>query len=169
MIPTRKPTQPSVISPLFSVNSKTSSSSSILHVSLVECCFGINNVVTISLPPLARGFPNNKPQVSRFLAVLTAAMSRNRCNTARGNETVRSVEDSPGPGVGVEELVGTGTGAGEREGQGASFGHRSRFALLNKQQANVKGLTPPAVLNDANGHNLSANGTVAFLASYQQG
>ena len=75
-------TQPSVIRLLSSVKLMTSSSSSIVHVSLVECCFGINSVVTTNL--LFLSFPNNNPQVSRFRAVLTAATLRNLGSDSRG-------------------------------------------------------------------------------------
>jgi len=44
-------THPSVINALSSVNCITNSSSSIVQVSLVECCRGINNTVTTYFPP----------------------------------------------------------------------------------------------------------------------
>ena len=75
-------TQPRVIRLLSSVKFITNSSSSIVHVSLVECCFGINSVVTTNL--LFLSFPNNNPQVSLFRAVLTAATLRNLGNDSRG-------------------------------------------------------------------------------------
>src|SRR5262245_47025796 len=78
----QKLTQPRVIKLRSSVNCMTSSSSSIVHVSLVECCFGINNVVTMNLCPLS--FPSKRPHVSRFFSVLTAAMAKNRGRLFRG-------------------------------------------------------------------------------------
>lgn len=75
-------TQPRVIRLRSSVKPITNSSSSIVHVSLVECCFGINNVVTTNL--LFLSFPNNNPQVSLFRAVLTAATLRNLGSDSRG-------------------------------------------------------------------------------------
>ena len=75
-------TQPSVIKLLSSVKLITNSSSSIVQVSLVECCFGINSVVTTNL--LFLSFPNNSPQVSLFRAVLTAATLRNLGSDSRG-------------------------------------------------------------------------------------
>lgn len=84
----RLPTQPSVINPLSSVNPRTSSSSSIVHVSLVACCLGISKVVTMYLLPLS--FPKSSPHVSRFRAVLVAAIERKRGRDSRGRSTVRS-------------------------------------------------------------------------------
>ena len=81
-------THPSVINDRSSVNCITNSSSSIVHVSLVECCLGINNVVTTYLPFWS--FPNNSPQVSRFRDVLRAAIERKRGRQSRGRETVLS-------------------------------------------------------------------------------
>ena len=81
-------TQPRVINDRSSVNIITSSSSSIVHVSLVECCLGINNVVTANLCPLS--FPSSSPQVSRFREVLRAAMERNLGRQSRGTVTFLS-------------------------------------------------------------------------------
>lgn len=92
-------TQPRVIKDRSSVNSMTSSSSSIVQVSLVECCFGINNVVTANLLPLS--LPNNSPHVSRFLAVLRAAMDKNLGKQSRGKVTFFS---SPGTGSSTRAL-----------------------------------------------------------------
>ena len=75
-------THPSVIKLLSSVKLITNSSSSIVHVSEVECCFGINKVVTTNL--LFLSLPNNNPQVSLLRAVLTAATLRNLGNDSRG-------------------------------------------------------------------------------------
>ena len=80
-----KLTQPSVIKLRSSVNSKTSSSSSIVHVSLVDDCFGINNVVTVYLCPLS--FPNSNPQVSLFISVFTFAIARKRGRHSFGRLT----------------------------------------------------------------------------------
>src|ERR1700733_8484521 len=66
----------------------TSSSSSIVHVSLVECCLGINKVVTVNLWPLS--FPSNSPHVSRFRDVLRAAMDKNLGRQSRGTLTFLS-------------------------------------------------------------------------------
>lgn len=81
-------THPSVINDRSSVNCITNSSSSIVHVSLVECCLGINKVVTMYLPFWS--FPNNNPQVSRFREVLSAAMERKRGRQSRGRDTALS-------------------------------------------------------------------------------
>jgi hypothetical protein len=81
-----KLTHPKVIKDRSSVNCNTSSSSSIVQVSLVECCFGIRSVVTANLFPLS--FPSNNPQVSRFRAVLSDAIDRNRGRHSRGKLTV---------------------------------------------------------------------------------
>lgn len=92
---------PSVISPLSSVNDNTPSSSSIAHVSLVACCFGINSTVTTYASPLAREclplaimsllcFPSNSPHVSLFTSVFALAMVLNRCRHALGTYTVLS-------------------------------------------------------------------------------
>jgi len=75
-------THPSVIRLRSSVKLITNSSSSIVHVSLVECCFGINSVVTTNL--LFLSFPSSNPQVSLFRAVLTAATLRNLGSDSRG-------------------------------------------------------------------------------------
>lgn len=93
-------TQPRVIKDRSSVNSITSSSSSIVHVSLVECCFGINNVVTANLVPLS--LPNKSPHVSLFLAVLRAAMDKNLGKQSRGTLTFFN---SPGTGSSARDLV----------------------------------------------------------------
>ena len=79
-------TQPSVIKLRSSVNCKTSSSSSIVHVSLVDVCFGINNVVTEYLWPLS--FPNSNPQVSLFISVFTLAIARKRGRHSLGRLTL---------------------------------------------------------------------------------
>ena len=92
-------THPRVIKDRSSVNSITSSSSSIVHVSLVECCFGTNNVVTANLFPLS--LPSNSPHVSRFLAVLIAAIDRNLGKQSRGTLTFFS---SPGTGSSARAL-----------------------------------------------------------------
>ena len=87
-------TQPSVIKLLSSVNCKTNSSSSIVQVSLVECCLGINKVVTLYLLP--RSLPNKRPQVSLFISVLTFAIARKRERHSRGRVTTLSMgEGSP--------------------------------------------------------------------------
>jgi hypothetical protein len=78
-------TQPRVIKCLSSVNCKTSSSSSMVQVSLVECCLGIRRVVTTYLLPLS--FPSNKPHVSLFFAVFTLAIETKRCKHSFGNLT----------------------------------------------------------------------------------
>lgn len=78
-------THPKVINDLSSVNIMTNSSSSIVQVSLVECCFGTKSVVTTNLDPLS--FPNSSPQVSRFIEVFTAAMDRNLFKQSRGKLT----------------------------------------------------------------------------------
>lgn len=77
--------QPRVIRFRSSVNCMTNSSSSMVQVSLVECCFGIRSVVTTNLWPLS--FPKSSPQVSLFLAVLTAAMDKKRGRQSRGKLT----------------------------------------------------------------------------------
>jgi hypothetical protein len=81
-------TQPRVIKDRSSVNIMTSSSSSMVHVSLVECCLGINKVVTMNLCPLS--FPSSSPQVSRFRDVLRAAMDKNFGRQSRGTVTFLS-------------------------------------------------------------------------------
>ena len=81
-------THPSVIRCLSSVNCSTSSSSSIMHVSLVECCLGIRSVVTTYLPP--RSFPSSSPHVARFCSVFTRAIARNLFRQSRGSLIVRS-------------------------------------------------------------------------------
>lgn len=117
-------TQPSVINPLSSVNRMTSSSSSIVHVSLVECCFGINSVETTYLFPLS--LPNRSPHVSIFRSVFALAIVKNRGRHSRGRLTVCRM----GPSFRVlkeEALVirssgtvgaGTGTGGCGRDGPG---------------------------------------------------
>ena len=120
-------TQPRVIRPLSSVNRMTSSSSSIVHVSLVECCFGIRSVETTYLFPLS--FPNNSPHVSIFRSVFALAIVRNRGRHSRGRLTVRRA----GPSVREFEeearvirsggkpeagMMGVGTGGAGREGPG---------------------------------------------------
>src|ERR1700733_9266883 len=96
----------------------TSSSSSIVHVSLVECCVGINNVDTTYLLP--RSFPRSSPHVSILRSVFAFAIVKNRGRHSLGRLTVRSI----GPSFRVfeeEALVirsgraaggGTGTGTG---------------------------------------------------------
>ena len=79
-------TQPSVIKLRSSVNCKTSSSSSIVQVSLVDVCFGINSVVTEYLCPLS--FPNSNPQVSLFISVFTFAIARKRGRHSLGRLTL---------------------------------------------------------------------------------
>lgn len=64
------------------------------------------------------GFPKSRPHVSRFLAVLTAAMARNRGRTARGNATVRNSE-MPETGAGG---AGEADGTGDRGGRGDARG-----------------------------------------------
>jgi hypothetical protein len=81
-------TQPRVIKDRSSVNIMTSSSSSMVHVSLVECCLGINNVVTENLCPLS--LPSNSPHVSRLRDVLRAAMDKNLGRQSRGTLTFLS-------------------------------------------------------------------------------
>lgn len=84
----KKPTQPSVMRERSSVNLSTSSSSSIVQVSLVACCFGMSSVVTLYLCPLS--FPSSSPHVSRFLSVLTFAIARKRGRHSRGKLTLFS-------------------------------------------------------------------------------
>lgn len=87
--------QPNVISPLASVNSSTSSSSSIVHVSLVDCCFGMRSVVTANLAwPF--GLPRRSPQVSRLSRVLALARVRNLVRQSRGRLTGRRPEGGVG-------------------------------------------------------------------------
>ena len=93
-------TQPRVIKFLSSVNCITNSSSSIVQVSLVECCLGINSVVTIYLSLL--GFPSSNPQVSLLFSVLTLAIDKNLGRHSFGNLTDFS---SRGPGSLVSPLV----------------------------------------------------------------
>ncbi len=85
-------THPIVINDRVSVNADTSSSSSIVQVSLVECCRGISKVVTTYFSPLS--FPSKRPHVSRFFAVLTDAIERKRGRTSRGNWTVLRTRES---------------------------------------------------------------------------
>ena len=105
----RQLTHPSVIKERSSVNSITSSSSSIAHVSLVECCFGINNVVTTKRPPLS--FPRSSPHVSRFRAVFIDAIDVNRLKQSRGNETdlsSRATGSEPPKGGATNSFGGRG-------------------------------------------------------------
>jgi hypothetical protein len=128
----RERTQPSVIKFLSSVNCMTSSSSSIVHVSLVECCFGIRRVVTTNFVPLS--FPSRSPHVSMFMFVFAFASVRNRGRHSRGILTVRRTGDgsagfaervmrseSDREWVGAEVGSGgavAGTGGAGREGPG---------------------------------------------------
>lgn len=97
---TEQLTQPSVMRFLSSVNSITSSSSSIVQVSLVECCFGTSSVVTTNLLPLS--LPSKSPQVSRFISVFTFAIAKKRGSESLGKLTVLR---SRWPGRLPEELA----------------------------------------------------------------
>jgi hypothetical protein len=114
-------TQPRVIKDRSSVNIMTSSSSSIVHVSLVECCLGINNVVTVNLCPLS--FPSNKPQVSRFRDVFTEAMDMNLGRQSRGTLTFLSSRSTGSARalefVGREMRDVSSVGGGGTDGGGA--------------------------------------------------
>lgn len=131
---TTEHTHPSVIKFLSSVNCMTSSSSSIVHVSLVECCFGISSVVTTNFVPLS--FPSSSPHVSMFMFVFAFASVRNRGRHSRGMLTVRRMgegsdgfagrvmrSDSDREWCGAEAGgggggTGSGTGGAGREGPG---------------------------------------------------
>ena len=120
----KKLTHPNVIKLLSSVNCMTNSSSSIVHVSLVACCFGINSVVTEYLCPLS--FPNNNPHVSLFASVFKLAIAKNRGRHSRGRLTFlrlfagsdsgRLERDSVGGGGAGAEGGAGGTGGAGREG-----------------------------------------------------
>lgn len=110
-------THPKVIKLLSSVNCMTNSSSSIVHVSLVACCFGINSVVTEYLCPLS--FPNNNPHVSLFASVFKLAIARNRGRHSRGRLTFLRLFAGSDSGRLGRDSVGGGGGGGGAEGGGA--------------------------------------------------
>ena len=127
-------THPSVIKDRTSVNSSTNSSSSIVHVSLVECCLGIKSVVTTNFSPF--NFPSNSPHVSRFMDVFSDAIDKNFGNTSRGKLTTRRtcltgsfrspfacdvrLDFATGSGGSCRGTGGSGAGRGGTVGRGGS-------------------------------------------------
>jgi hypothetical protein len=123
-------TQPSVINPLSSVNRMTSSSSSIVQVSLVECCFGINNVETTYLLPLS--LPSSNPHVSMFRSVFALAIVKKRGRHPRGRLIVRKAGAASVLRVLDARVIRSGIGAnmGPKPGivGGAGRAEKDRYA-----------------------------------------